>query len=67
MRAEKLEHYHGEAGADVTVDVKYPLEVPYNAEREAMIDSLVSQITRITNVAYQFTSQNCPDIVSTNN
>ncbi len=41
----------------------YPLEVPYNSEREVMIDALVSQITHITNVAYQFTVQNHSDIV----
>ena len=36
----------------------YPLNLPYNAEREVMIDALESQVTRITNVAYQFTMPN---------
>ncbi|CAG37868.1 hypothetical protein [Desulfotalea psychrophila] len=41
-------------------DIWYPLEVPYNAEREVMVESLVSQIRRIVNVAYQFTTQEPP-------
>ncbi len=32
----------------------YPLEVPHNAVREAMINSLVEQANHITTTAYQF-------------
>ncbi len=39
-------------------DIWYPLEVPYNADREMMIDALVTQVTRINAVAYHFAIPN---------
>jgi len=39
----------------------YPIEVPHNATRNVMIDSLVSQVNLITNTAYRFENHETHD------